>query len=405
MANENKYKYSKAYFKILDLITKNPKEKVFVIRGGQGASKTISILELIIQSLLSSEKEATVLSSELAKMKRTVIRDYKKICKDWGIIQNETDFNKSESKHEYSNDSYIDFLGADVNDVGKGFRRDILYINEADKMNIDTAIQFISRAKLTIIDYNPDSLFWGDEFINDNNFITLTFEDNEYLNEEEVKSILEYKTKGFHNPNSDNLFSSDNIKSSYWANKWKVYGLGQVGSLDGVIFDDWKECDSVPLGAELIAIGLDWGFTNDPSAAVKVFKFNSDLYLDEVFYQTGLTNSDIATKLRNAGITKQMRIVADSAEPKSIEDLDRYGFNIEGANKGNDSIRNSIDTLKQFKVYITRRSVNVIKEKNLYRWSKKNPSEPEDNNNHSIDAIRYVALNRINKNSGKYSMI
>jgi phage terminase large subunit len=136
-----------------------------------------------------------------------------------------------------------------------------------------------------------------------------------------------------------------------------------------------------------------------------VFKFNSDLYLDEVFYQTGLTNSDIATKLRNAGITKQMRIVADSAEPKSIEDLDRYGFNIEGANKGNDSIRNSIDTLKQFKVYITRRSVNVIKEKNLYRWSKKNPSEPEDNNNHSIDAIRYVALNRINKNSGKYSMI
>jgi phage terminase large subunit len=405
LANENKYKYSKAYFKILDLITKNPKEKVFVIRGGQGASKTISILELIIQSLLSSEKEATVLSSELAKMKRTVIRDYKKICKDWGIIQNETDFNKSESKHEYSNDSYIDFLGADVNDVGKGFRRDILYINEADKMNIDTAIQFISRAKLTIIDYNPDSLFWGDEFINDNNFITLTFEDNEYLNEEEVKSILEYKTKGFHNPNSDNLFSSDNIKSSYWANKWKVYGLGQVGSLDGVIFDDWKECDSVPLGAELIAIGLDWGFTNDPSAAVKVFKFNSDLYLDEVFYQTGLTNSDIATKLRNAGITKQMRIVADSAEPKSIEDLDRYGFNIEGANKGNDSIRNSIDTLKQFKVYITRRSVNVIKEKNLYRWSKKNPSEPEDNNNHSIDAIRYVALNRINKNSGKYSMI
>jgi phage terminase large subunit len=196
LANENKYKYSKAYFKILDLITKNPKEKVFVIRGGQGASKTISILELIIQSLLSSEKEATVLSSELAKMKRTVIRDYKKICKDWGIIQNETDFNKSESKHEYSNDSYIDFLGADVNDVGKGFRRDILYINEADKMNIDTAIQFISRAKLTIIDYNPDSLFWGDEFINNNNFITLTFEDNEYLSQSEVDSILDYKLKG-----------------------------------------------------------------------------------------------------------------------------------------------------------------------------------------------------------------
>src|SRR5690606_27970965 len=118
--------------------------------GGQGASKTISILELIIQSLLSSDKEATVLSSELSKMKKTVIRDYKKICKDWGVIQREDDFNRSESKHEYPNGSYIDFLGADVNDVGKGFRRDLLYINEADKMDIDSAVQFISRAGLTI---------------------------------------------------------------------------------------------------------------------------------------------------------------------------------------------------------------------------------------------------------------
>ena len=201
LATDNKYKYSKAYFKILNLIVSNPKETVFVIRGGQGASKTISITELVIQSLLSSEKEASILSSELSKMKRTIIRDYKKICKDWGVIQNEKDFNKSESKHEYENGSYLDFLGADVNDVGKGFRRDILYINEADKMDIDTAVQFISRAKLTIIDYNPDSLFWGDDYINENNFITLTFEDNEYLSQSEVDSILDYKIKGFHNPN------------------------------------------------------------------------------------------------------------------------------------------------------------------------------------------------------------
>ena len=108
-------------------------------------------------------------------MKRTVIRDYKKICKDWGVLANELDYNKSESKHEYQNGSYLDFLGADVNDVGKGFRRDILYINEADKMEVDTAVQFISRAGLTIIDYNPDSLFWGDDYINENNFIISSF--------------------------------------------------------------------------------------------------------------------------------------------------------------------------------------------------------------------------------------
>ena len=157
MLTENKYKYTKAYYKILDLIKSNPDENVFVIRGGQGASKTVSIIELLIQSLCSQTKEATILSSELSKMKRTVIRDYKKICKDWGVLENEHDFNKSESKHEYFNGSYLDFLGADVNDVGKGFRRDILYINEADKMDVDTAVQFISRASLTIIDYNPDS--------------------------------------------------------------------------------------------------------------------------------------------------------------------------------------------------------------------------------------------------------
>src|SRR5690606_22326647 len=132
----------------------------------------------------------------------------------------------------YFNGSYLDFLGADVNDVGKGFRRDILYINEADKMDIETAVQFISRAGLTIIDYNPDSLFWGDDYINENNFITLTYKDNEFLPETEVKAIEQYKEKGFYNPNlpTDELFTESNIKSKYWANRWKVYGLGLVGN-------------------------------------------------------------------------------------------------------------------------------------------------------------------------------
>jgi len=238
----------------------NPDETVFVIRGGQGASKTVSIIELLIQSLLASTKEVSVISSELSKMKRTVIRDYKKIAKDWGALRND-DFNRSESKHEYPNDSYIDFLGADVNDIGKGFRRDIVYINEADKMDIDTAVQFISRAGLTIIDYNPDSLFWGDDYINENNFLTLTFEDNEYLPKSEVDSILDYKAKGFHNPNLpfELLFKEENVKSSYWSNKWRVYGLGMVGSLDGVVFDNWEQIDEIPSEARLLGYGLDFG--------------------------------------------------------------------------------------------------------------------------------------------------
>jgi phage terminase large subunit len=397
LVTENKYRYSKAYFKILDLILSNPNEDVFVIRGGQGAGKTITILELIIQALLSSTKEATVLSSELAKMKRTVIRDYKKICKDWGVIQNETDFNKSESKHEYPNDSYIDFLGADVNDVGKGFRRDILYINEADKIDIDTAVQFISRAKLTIIDYNPDSLFWGDDYINENNFITLTFEDNEFLPESEVKSILDYKTRGFHNPDLpiDKLFDDQNIKSQYWANKWRVYGCGLVGSLDGVVFDNWKMIDTLPPEARLLGYGLDFGYSNDPTAIVEIYNYNGQRILNEICYQKGLTNSQIAKFIHT-----KLPVYCDSAEPKSIADLKSYGINAYAVTKGTDSINYGIQTMQKQSYLVTKKSINVINEFQKYTWDKDKKTnqrlnKPIDNFNHAIDAIRYHEMETI----------
>ena len=384
------------------MILDNPSENVFVIRGGQGAGKTISILELVIQSLMSSEKEATVLSAELSKMKRTVIRDYKKICKDWGVIQRSEDFNKSESKHEYPNDSYLDFLGADVTDVGKGFRRDILYINEADKMNIDTAIQFISRAGLTIIDYNPDKLFWGDEFINDHNFITLTFEDNEFLSESEVKSILEYKTKGFYNPDLpfDLLFKESNIKSKYWANRWKVYGLGMIGSLDGVVFENWKVIDEIPETAKLISYGLDFGFTNDPTAGGAMYQEGDNLYFDELFYETGMLNSDIIKRMIDLNVSKSANMVGDSAEPKSIEEIRRGGFRIQPAKKGADSIKASIDLLHKYNLFVTRRSKNLQRELERYIWkvdtNGKSLNEPVDRDNHAIDGImRYPALNHL----------
>ena len=406
METDNKYKYSKAYFKILDLIVSNPKETVFVIRGGQGASKTISILELLIQSLLSSTKEVSVLSSELAKMKRTVIRDYKKICKDWGVIKNESDFNKSESKHEYENDSYLDFLGADVNDVGKGFRRDIVYINEADKMDIDTAVQFISRAKLTIIDYNPDSLFWGDDYINQNNFITLTFEDNEYLSQSEVDSILDYKLKGFYNSNLpfELLFKDENIKNSYWSNKWRVYGLGMVGSLDGVVFDNWKQIDYIPDEARLIGYGLDFGYTNDPTSIIEVYKYNDVRILNEICYNKGLSNSQISKY-----ITTKLPCYCDSAEPKSIDELKSYGIKAIAVTKGNDSINFGIQTMQEQDYLITKQSINLINELRKYSWDKDKKTglklnKPIDNFNHAIDAIRYHEMETLGlrKNKGKY---
>ena len=388
--NKNKYKYTKAYFKVLDLIKSNPQENVFVVRGGQGAGKTVSIIQLIIQSLCSSPKEATILSSELSKMKRTVIRDYKKICKDWGVLANELDYNKSESKHEYQNGSYLDFLGADVNDVGKGFRRDILYINEADKMEVDTAVQFISRAALTIIDYNPDSLFWGDDYINENNFITLTYKDNEFLAKSEIKSILDYKHKGFFNTElpTESLFFDGNVKNKYWANKWRVYGLGLTGNLDGIVFDNWSIISNIPEGARLIGIGLDFGYSADPTAVIEVYKYNDKRILNEIVYRTGMLNNDIAEVL-----PKNTYVYADSAEPKSIEEIRRTGVNILPVKKGADSIIYGIQTMQTQEYLITSRSKNTINEFQKYIWAKDKRGDtlnkPIDKFNHAIDAIRY----------------
>ena len=397
METENKFKYTKAYFKILDLIMSNPNEDVFVIRGGQGASKTISILQTIIQSLLSSTKEATVLSSELSKMKRTVVRDYKKICVDWGVFKQQTDFNKAECKHEYPNDSYLDFLGADVNDVGKGFRRDMLYINEADKMDIETAIQFISRAGLTIIDYNPDSLFWGDDYINENNFITLTFEDNEYLSKSELRSILDYKTKGFYNTELpfDLLFKEENIKNKYWANKWKVYGLGMIGSLDGVVYSNWSEIDKIPDDARLLGYGLDFGYTNDPTAIIEVYKWNDKRILNEICYSKGLSNAKIAER-----IPTKLPCYCDSAEPKSIDELKSLKVNAIGVTKGADSINYGIGIVQEENYLVTSSSKNLIDEFQKYTWAKDKKTneplnKPIDKYNHAMDALRYHEMEDI----------
>lgn len=397
METENKFKYTKAYFKILELIMNNPGEDVFVVRGGQGAGKTISILQIIIQALLSSQNEATVLSSELSKMKRTVVRDYKKICVDWGIFKTDHDFNKAECKHEYFNDSYLDFLGADVNDVGKGFRRGILYINEADKMDIETAVQFISRADLTIIDYNPDCLFWGDDYINENNFITLTFEDNEFLSQSELRSILDYKTKGFYNPDLpfDLLFKEDNIKNKYWANKWKVYGLGMIGSLEGVVYSNWSEIDKIPEEARLIGYGLDFGYTNDPTAIIEVYKWNDKRILNEICYSRGLSNAKVATK-----VATTLPCYCDSAEPKSIDELKLHKVNALPVTKGADSINYGIQIMQEQSYLVTSSSKNLIDEFQKYTWAKDRKTnealnKPIDKYNHAMDAVRYHEMESI----------
>ena len=177
------------------------------------------------------------------------------------------------------------------------------------------------------------------------------------------------------------------------------------------IFRQFNLCNTIPDLATLIALGMDFGYSNDPTAIVEVYKLNDDLYINELLYAKGLTNQDIAKKLREYNITRQVEIIGDSAEPKSIEEIHRLGFNIKGAKKGADSINMGIDVLRRYKIHITKNSVNAINEFKYYKWLvDKNGqviNKPATNQqDHLIDAIRYVALNKLTTNySGKYYIL
>ena len=191
-------------------------------------------------------------------------------------------------------------------------------------------------------------------------------------------------------------------------NIWKVYARGMTGKIEGLIYRNWGTIGTIPSDAEVIGMGLDFGFTNDPTACVMVYRFNGELIIDEILYLKGYTNQDISHFFTHSGINKSVPIVADSAEPKSIEELRRMGWRIEGANKGKDSILNGIDILKRFRINVTNRSANLIKELNAYKWKEKDGNAtnvPIDSFNHGMDALRYLALNKLaEKNRGIYGI-
>ena len=368
------------------------RKRVRIVRGGTSASKTFTIIPFLIDYAVKNPRaEISIVAETIPHLKRGALRDFLKIMEMIGMYQPDN-FNKSSLVYTFSNGAYIEFFSADSESKLRGARRDVLFVNECNNITWEAYYQLAIRTRRFIyLDYNPVAQFWVDtELINDadTDFIVLTYKDNEALDLSIVKEIEKAKEKA--------------ETSSYWANWWNVYGLGNIGSLQGTIFD-FEQCDDIPINAELIAYGMDWGFSIDPTTLIEVYRYNGELFINELIYQTGLTNADIIVRMNELNINKYVDIIADSAEPKSIEDINRGGYrNILPANKGADSIRNSIDTLQQFKINITKNSVNVIKEFRNYRWATDKDGnytgKPIDTYNHSIDAIRYVALNKLNKN-------
>jgi phage terminase large subunit len=384
------YKRTTATNKVLAL-----KKRIKIVQGGTSASKTYSILAVLIDKALRKDGiEISVVAESIPHLRRGAMRDFVKILK-WTNRFYDQQLNKSLLTYHFKNGSVVEFFSADDASKLRGARRDILYINECNNVTFEAYNELSIRTKKEVyLDFNPANEFWVHKELKDEpdtDFIILTYKDNEALDESIVSQIEKNRDKA--------------ATSSYWANWWRVYGLGQVGSLEGVVFNNWKEIDTIPNEAKLIGIGLDFGYTNDPTAAIEIYNYNGTRIINELVYRTGMVNSDIA-KILPSGII----IYADSSEPKSIEEIRRQGKTIKGVTKGADSINYGIDVMQRQDYLVTKQSTNLIKELRSYCWDTDKQGQrmrkPIDHYNHAIDALRYHEMEALGlkSNYGQYNI-
>lgn len=371
------------------------KKRVRIIQGGTSAAKTYGILSVLIARASAIHGlEVSVVAESIPHLRRGALKDFIKIMK-WMNKWHENQFNKSLLTYQFLNGSSFEFFSADDSSKLRGARRDVLYINECNNVTFESYNELAIRTKKAIyLDFNPANEFWVHTELKDEpdaDFIILTYKDNEALDDSIVQQIEKNRLKA--------------ETSAYWANWWRVYGLGEIGMLEGVIFSNWKQIDTLPKEAKLIGIGLDFGYTNDPTAAVEIYNYNGTRILNELVYRTGMLNSDIAKILPSNVV-----IYADSSEPKSIDEIKRYGKTIKGVTKGKDSINYGIDVMQQQEYLVTSQSTNLIKELRAYCWDVDKQgtrlNKPIDTNNHAIDALRYHEMETLGlkRNYGTYNI-
>lgn len=384
------FKRTSSINKILSL-----KKRIKIIQGGTSAGKTFGILPILIDKCAKEKGlEVSVVAETIPHLRRGALKDFLKIMR-WTNRYFDDRFNKTLLRYDFANGSSIEFFSADDASKLRGARRDILYINECNNVTFEAYNELAIRTKREVyLDFNPANEFWVHKELKDEpdtDFIILTYKDNEALDESIVTQIEKNRDKA--------------ATSSYWANWWRVYGLGEVGSLEGVVFNNWKEIDTIPKEAKLIGIGLDFGYTNDPTAAIEIYNYNGTRIINELVYRTGMVNSDIA-KILPSGVI----IYADSSEPKSIEEIRRQGKTIKGVTKGADSINYGIDVMQRQDYLVTKQSTNLIKELRSYCWDVDKQGQrmrrPIDHYNHAIDALRYHEMEALGlkSNYGQYNI-
>jgi len=374
----------------------NAKEDVIINQGGTSSGKTYSIMQVLFSIAISQKnKSILVVGQSIPNLKVGALTDAQNIVASSKELQScIKSYNKTDRIYEFNSGSTMQFKSfLDYQDAKSG-KRDYSFFNEVNGIPKPIFDEIHMRTRIrTWVDYNPNEEFWIHQMRD---------------NPPDKTTVRFIRSWHEHNP-----FLSQKIRDKIESLKqvdeelWRVYARGKTGKIEGLVFRNWEIKTEVPEDAEYIATGLDFGFTHDPSAAIEVYRFNDDLYLKEVLYQTGLTTSDLYKELPKDG-----RYIADSARPDTIEELRRMGLRIEGANKHlksknqKGSIMTGIDILKRYKLFLV--GPNLVKEFKAYKYKVDKQTnapinEPVDFMNHGIDGVRYVALNKLKtNNSGKY---
>jgi phage terminase large subunit len=344
--------------------------------GGTRSGKTYGILQFLIVEGLKGSQTITIVRRTIPSLKRTIIKDFTDILKGIGIW-NDNDWNTTDRTYRLG-ESNVQFINSDDPEKLRGLKSDILFIDEASELDEESYFQLSIRTTGRIIlSYNPtvSPYHWLRTMQDCDRFVT-TYKDNTYLPKEMVVAIEELQYK---NPK-----------------QWTIYGKGEFAANDKAIYqfevvDDYE--------GEFVAFGLDWGYSQDPTAVVAIYKNGDNLYLEEILYEKGLVLKDIADKLRALDITKSEEIWCDSSEPRSIEELYRMGFNAKAVKKGPDSIKFGISVLQNHKLHIQKKSQNLINEMYAYQYATDKhgyiTDTPEGGLDHLLDAARYVGMMKL----------
>lgn len=327
-------------------------KRIRAVAGGTSASKTISILLILIDKAQASDGLLiSVVSESLPHLKRGVMRDFLNIMQQHKYYKDAL-WNRTDFVYTFETGSRIEFFGVDSPDKVRGPRRDILFMNEANNCPYNSFDQLEVRTRDEIwLDWNPTNEFWFYTEVlphrgTDTDFVTLTYLDNDALDPNIVKSIEARK----HNKS--------------W---WKVYGLGELGEVEGKIYKDWKIIDEIPHEARIERLGLDFGYANDPAVLIALYFYNGGYIIDELLHRTHMSNAKVADYINNWDFPNTL-VIADSAEPKSIAEMQEYGINIIGAQKGPGSRNQGIQFVQDQRISVTKRSTNVIKSYRNYMW-------------------------------------